>query len=231
MVGVQIQRRQAGGPWEPLPQAGNDLGVILNPRQGERIKIDDVNEWQSYEFRARLVAVATGPTVPGAPSLGNEVLVFAGDSPLSSDIKVWEEQDSLSWEGVPLSIATADRGDPAFFTALRQISANWLPIVGPPPRARPILANGLMRFPNRLAQPPALPLLRVSPPVQQGQQPRVRFGLTRHRDGAWLSLVEENVELGAAIGDPEGTIRCETLIEDKQRKYEKIFQRRLSWSM
>ena len=63
VLGIQVQRRQGDGSWQPLPQAGNPIGLMASGGNGQTIKVtvEDVSEWQTYEFRARLVAVATGP--------------------------------------------------------------------------------------------------------------------------------------------------------------------------
>ena len=204
VLGVQVQRRQGDGPWEPLTQANNPIGMLSAKFSGERLQVvvDDVNEWQTYEFRARLVSVATGPITEGAPSLGNEVMVFAGKSPLPPTPSVWEEQDTLSWEGVPLSIPTAERGDDEFFANLRRVFPEMAAVAGTNPRQSYFgpwsnSAAELVGSTTRFA------LLRVSPPIAQGQPPRVRFGLTRKVGDVWLPLYEDNVEVGEMVGDKD----------------------------
>ncbi|TVR11923.1 MAG: hypothetical protein EA401_10115 [Planctomycetota bacterium] len=202
VLGVQIERRAAGGRWEPLSGIGNDLGFLTLDRVRESLPITDVSEWQSYEFRARLIASATGPEEEGKPTLGNEVLVFAGESPLPPDPQIWEEQDTLAFQGVPLSISTAERMRSVSRSAIasiarRELSSReqvylgpWSPVVG-----------------EQVSSTTRFALVRIAPPLQEGEQPRVTFGLTRQVGGDWLPLQRMDVAMEGPVGSADHVYR------------------------
>lgn len=204
VLGVQVEQRQGDGPWEPLAQAGNDLGLIPLSSATQPLSLTEVSEWQTYDFRARLLAMATGPVEPGMPTLGNEVLVFSGASPLPAEPSAWEEQDNLSWEGVPLSLPTAERAS----DALRQQAQA---IIARPPQGVQQLYLGPWSevVSEQVSSTTRFVLIRVSPPVMQGQDPRVQFALTRMQDDQWIPLVRSSVEIGDMVGNAREVINLD----------------------
>ncbi|TVR44687.1 MAG: hypothetical protein EA402_06295 [Planctomycetota bacterium] len=204
VLGLQVQRRQGDGPWQPLPQAGNEAGLIPLDRVASERRLEDVSEWQTYEFRARLIAAATGPETEGSPTLGNEVLVFAGSSPLEATAGVWEALDNLVWQGVPLNVPTAERASDVL---RRQLQA----AVGRPlePRTQMYLGPWSEIASEQVSSTTRFALIRVSPPVQQGAPPRVQFGLTRKIGDSWIPLVRQTVELGEMVGNAQELIQGE----------------------
>ena len=104
-LGFQIETRIAGQAWKPLKSKQVDNGLVALDATGHvSLKLEGLEPWDTHEFRASLIAKATGFPLDsdGRKEGAGTVLVTAGRVVPGQDI------DSIPWENWLSSLESKD---------------------------------------------------------------------------------------------------------------------------
>lgn len=88
-LGVILERRVGNGDWQPLATPGNPIGFLPLVTGTQAVPVEDIEQWRTYAFRARMVVAATG--IGGDKvTLGSEVVVVDRDQ--------FPRQGGIDWQ-------------------------------------------------------------------------------------------------------------------------------------
>jgi len=220
-VGIFVERKAANEDWKPLEGDGIQNGYLplsVGAGGGGEYEVvnDDVKEWWTYRYRARLLVKATGwtPEQRGKSDYGKEVLVVTDAGPYRltavEDSEVlghkiaqhlsgageWLPNLASPFEGTPPAGVEVDEEEKLYLGGWSEVA--------------------LQRAPSSIK----LALMRVMPPVMQGQKPSAKVLLKKRVQDLqgnyhWTPVQEFTVKLGEKVGKPT-VMKLE--IYDNQRR-------------
>jgi hypothetical protein len=190
--------------WRPLNVGSVQNGVLLMSEQQTSVRVDQLEQWANYHFRASILVSATSPAAGERAALGREVFVFNKSIPWSMiGLPPGEQLTNGRFEQL---VEQANQG--------RDVG-----LAAPAPRGfRPIAGQvGFRGLTSQVVSARALSdttvaLMRVSPDVPPGAQPgpgvelvpfariAVNKRLVGRADIEWSGAQEGKYTIGQRVG-------------------------------